>query len=98
MRPIPEGAQLEFHFAEGGSNGRSLVAADGSFAIKSGIRVGSYNVVVLPPEIKNPEDPSIAAPPAQEYPGLPPAYRDRLTTPAKHQVKAGINEINVELN
>lgn len=95
--PVPEGAQVEFHFSGGGHTGRSLVATDGTYAITSGIRVGNYSVVVLPPEVKAPEDASIPAPPPQEYPGLKATYRTIETTTAKHEVKAGKNEINLEL-
>ncbi len=95
--PIPPGTLISFELIGDRFVKGAEVGTDGSFKFDGELRTGTYIVVVAPPMLKNPEDPAIPPPQPQEYPGIPAVYRSGATSSERQEVKAGVNQINIEL-
>ena len=108
-KPISTGAMVSF-LSDTGAAASGMVAADGSYQVRSmkgdQIPAGKYKVLINPPSgpemtpeqamnasmAKKDKDQGPAADPT-----IPAQYRNILQTPASYEIKAGDNEINIEL-
>lgn len=108
-KPITTGSVVSFLSEGGGTGASGTVKDDGSYELLSTngnqIPVGSYKVLISPPQPK-PMSPEEAMKASMEKgkpkgptedPTIPKQYRSSLSTPEKHEVKEGDNEINIEL-
>jgi hypothetical protein len=98
-KPLPRGT-VKFAPQGSGPAAYGLVSEDGSYSImtgrESGLPAGSYIVTVVANEPSVPgQNPSL--PPAPGKPITPPWFRDQTKSPLKYVVKAGKNEINLDL-
>ncbi|HEV7224204.1 MAG TPA: hypothetical protein VGN42_15960 [Pirellulales bacterium] len=107
-KPITTGAMVSF-LSDAGGGASGTVAADGSYQVRSmnGDRIpaGKYKVLVNPPPKPemSPEEAMKASMSKDKNKGpeadptIPDQYRNIAATPANYEVKAGDNEINIEL-
>ena len=98
---LTEGIVL-FENEELANYGQAAIGADGSYRIetvKGGIPPCDYAVIVLPPEIPDPNsDPDF--PPetiTKKMKNIPKRYREYETSPLKVSVKEGENVANLEM-
>jgi hypothetical protein len=78
-----------------GSAAQGNIDESGTYKVDSPLQAGEYKVYVSPPlPTPGPPGKRAAAPPKFV---VPQKYRDPATTPAKAVVKAGTNEIPIEL-
>jgi hypothetical protein len=107
-QPITTGSVVSF-ISDSGGGASGTVAADGSYQMRSmngdQIPAGKYKVLINPPPppelspeeaMKASMDKDKSKGPAVD-PTIPGQYRNSLKTPASYEVKAGDNEINIEL-
>ena len=107
--PISTGSTVSFLSDTGGA-ASGTVAADGSYQVRSmngdQIPAGKYKVLINPPSgpEMTPEQAMNASMANKEKgqgpaadPTIPDQYRNIAATPANYEVKAGDNEINIEL-
>lgn len=107
-KPITTGSVVSF-ISDAGGGASGTVAADGSYQMRSmngdQIPAGKYKVLVNPPPppelspeeaMKASMDKDKKMGPAAD-PTIPDQYRNSLKTPASYEVKAGDNEINIDL-
>jgi hypothetical protein len=64
-------------------------------ATLTGVETGTYTVVVFPPAASDPDPQRPEAP--KQYPNIPAKFRNQSTSPLKAEVKAGENDIRVDL-
>jgi hypothetical protein len=106
--PITAGSVVSFITESGGTGASGSVKADGSYELLSmngnQVPAGKYKVLINPPPPPptTPEEAMKASmdknkPKPADDPTIPKQYRNSLSTPEKHEVKAGDNEINIEL-
>ena len=107
-KPITTGAMVSF-LSDAGGAASGTVAADGSYQVRSmnGDRIpaGKYKVLINPPPKPemSPEEAMNASMAKDKNKGpeadptIPAQYRNIAATPANYEVKAGDNEINIEL-
>lgn len=106
--PVTAGSVVAFISETGGTGASGSVKDDGSYELLSlngnQIPAGKYKVLINPPPPPptTPEEAMRASmekdkPKPAEDPTIPKQYRNSLSTPEKHDVKEGDNEINIEL-
>lgn len=108
-QPITTGSGVSFISEGGGTGASGTIKDDGSYELLSvngnQVPAGNYKVLINPPPppSMSPEEAMKASMdkgkpkgPADD-PTIPKRYRNSLSTPEKHEVKEGDNEINIEL-
>jgi hypothetical protein len=95
-QPVKEG---NVTFSKEGGNYEAQIQTDGSFAVASPVVVGEYVIEVTPLMHLVDTDPGKSPPAPMEKPApdIPRKYRQRGTTPFKETVKAGKNELNLDM-
>ena len=107
--PITAGSVISFITESGGTGASGSVKGDGSYELLSmngnQVPAGKYKVLINPPP-PPPTTPEEAMKASMnkdkpkgpvDDPTIPKQYRNSLSTPEKHEVKEGDNEINIEL-
>jgi hypothetical protein len=108
-KPISTGAMVSF-LSDSGAAASGMVSADGAYQVRSmngdTIPAGKYKVLITPPSgpQMTPEEAMNASMAKKDKdqgpaadPTIPAQYRSILQTPASYEIKAGDNEINIEL-
>jgi len=97
-QPVKEGTVRLLNLKEGGSY-EAPIGGDGSFAIPGGVALGEYTIEVIPLSVMVDSDPGKTPPALVEKaaPDVPKKYRMQGTTPLKETVKAGKNELKLDM-
>ncbi len=99
-QPVPEGIVVVDNEAEGISL-TSPLQPDGSFVVTSyqgrNLPAGTYRLAVRPPLPGGQSLSEITQPAKRDYPNIPEKYRDPKTSGLTAEVRAGVNEIVIDM-
>lgn len=87
-------ARLNFISKTTGVASAADIESDGSFKVATPLKVGTYVVFLAPKTVADPDHPTAGTGPD---PKVPQAYWNESTSPLKVEVKAGSNDIPIEL-
>lgn len=91
--PIAEG-EISLVSADRSTGGSAPLGTDGTFSFETPIPEGSYTVVVSPPKLQEAGDPSSTEAPKAT---VPMKYLSETTSDKVVEVKAGPNDLTIEL-
>ena len=96
--PVTEGLITFLNPKEGGA-AEAEINKDGTYAVKVGVVVGDYLVVITPHTVLMDTDPgkSPPAPVEKPAPNIPQRYRQQGSTTLKAKVAEGMNTIDFEM-
>lgn len=87
-------ARLNFISKATGVATAADIESDGSFKVATPLKAGTYTVFLAPKTVADPDHPNAGTGPD---PNVPQAYWNEATSPIKVEVKAGPNDIPIEL-
>jgi hypothetical protein len=98
--PLTAGT-VNFYNKETAAAAQAALDESGRFTVASPLKTGTYLVFVFPPAppapvMKNPNDPPLKLD-TKGFPDVPQKYRSDRTTDIKVEVKAGANDVKVEI-
>ena len=93
-QPVTVGS-VRLYNPKSASTGSGSIKEAGKFTLDAPVPVGSYKVSVVPPQEPPPEMGKPYEP--KKYDNIPDKYRSELTTDITAEIKAGDNEIKVEM-
>ena len=92
---VVSAGSVSFQMKEKGIAQDAKLDSSGSFAMAAPLPVGTYQICIIPPA-PEPRDPTKGAPPAIKT-NVPRRYQGIQTSDVKVMVKAGNNEIPIDL-
>jgi len=96
---LPAGCSLQLVNDDGGAS--APIESGGTYALKEGTKLGTYTVVINPPEkVMSPEEAmkaSMEGKATDDGGGIPAKYRNPATSDLKAEVKPGDTEYNFDL-
>ncbi len=87
-------ARLNFISKTTGMASAADIEPDGSFKLATPLKAGPYTVFLAPKTVADPDHPTAGTGPD---PNVPQAYWNESTSPLKVEIKAGPNEIPIDL-